>query len=166
MSELVDKPDGKTPDYKTSLLKNGFLAFVPKGNSMWPTLKNGKQSVVLLPKKERLKVMDVAMYLRPDGTFVLHRVIELTDDGYVFVGDSMPLSLKETVKEEQVFGVLTGYYKKRRYITTEDGAFNRRGAKLFKHDKLRLFRFRVAIFLSSVKRKIKKLFTFRKGKQG
>ena len=75
-------------DYKTELEKNGILAFVPGGNSMWPTLKNRGQSVVVLVKKEKLKRYDVALYLRDNGTFVLHRVIEPTEWGYIICGDS------------------------------------------------------------------------------
>ena len=61
-------------NYKTQLEKNGAIAFVPGGNSMWPTLKNRGQSVVIVKKEQKLKPMDVAFYQRVDGAFVLHRV--------------------------------------------------------------------------------------------
>ena len=154
---LIPHQFSESFDYKTALISHGFLAFVPRGNSMWPTLKNGKQSVVLLPKKERLKRMDVAMYKRDDGSFVLHRVIEVKEDGYVFCGDSMAITLKEFVKEEQVFGVMVGYYKHKRYITTEDNSFIRRGEKLYKHEGFRIFKVRLAGFLFRVKNKLKRI---------
>lgn len=154
----VKNENANNIDYKTALETHGFLAFVPRGNSMWPTLKNGKQSVVLLPKKGRLKRMDVAMYKRDDGTFVLHRVIEVKDDGYVFCGDSMSVSLKEFVREEQVFGVMTGYYRNRRYITAEDESFTRRGERLYGNETRRILKVKAAGFLYRVKSKIKRIF--------
>ncbi len=36
--------------YKTELDKNGAIAFVPSGNSMWPILKNKGQSVIVVKK--------------------------------------------------------------------------------------------------------------------
>ncbi|MDY6367089.1 MAG: S24/S26 family peptidase [Clostridia bacterium] len=163
MSEI--NKNATSPDYKTSLEKHGFLAFVPRGNSMWPTLKNAKQSVVLMPKSKRLKRMDVAMYMRDDKTFVLHRVIEVKDDGYVFCGDSMPMTLKEYVREDQVFGVMVGYYKRKRYISAEDDAFILRGEKLYKHEKCRLLKVKIANFLSRVKNKLKRILSFKRVKK-
>ena len=39
-------------DYKTELEKNGAIAFVPGGNSMWPTLKKSR-SVGYCQEKKR-----------------------------------------------------------------------------------------------------------------
>ena len=80
------KSDGA--NYKTELLKNGAIAFVPSGNSMWPILKNRKQSVIAVKKTEKLRRFDVALYERDNGAFVLHRVMKSTDYGYVICGDS------------------------------------------------------------------------------
>ena len=85
---------------------------------MWPTLKNRKQSVVVKTKTERLKRFDVALYLRPEGTFVLHRVMDKTDNGYIMCGDSQ--LTKESVKEENVFGVMIGFYRGEKYIEVTD----------------------------------------------
>ena len=101
-------------DYKKSLLESGILGFVTHGNSMWPFIKNKKTSVIVTQKEERLKVFDVAFYERANGDFVLHRVLEVTEDGYVVSGDSQ--TEKEVVKESDVYGVLCGYYQGKKYI--------------------------------------------------
>ena len=44
------------------------------GVSMLPILKEGRDTVVIKPKTERLKPLDVALYKRGDD-FVLHRFL-------------------------------------------------------------------------------------------
>ena len=84
-------------EYRENLLKNGILGFVTHGNSMWPLIKNKKTSVIVLNKEERLNVFDVALYLRPDGTHVLHRVLEVKPDGYIVRGDCQSDEYKDAV---------------------------------------------------------------------
>ena len=104
-------------DYKSALDKNGILGFVTHGNSMWPLIKNKKTSVIVLKKEARLNALDVAFYVRPNGDYVLHRVLEILDGGYSVRGDSQ-LDI-EFVPEDNVIGVLSGYYKGKTYIDCE-----------------------------------------------
>ena len=128
----------KASEYKERLNKFGALAFVPKGRSMWPTLKNEKQSVILLPKKERLKVMDIAFYERKCGTLVLHRIVEVKENGYIFCGDS--LKDREFIEEDGVFAVVAGFYKGKKYISTDSEKFYKKSVKLYANEKKRLRR--------------------------
>lgn len=141
-------------DYKTELDKNGVLAFVPGGTSMWPTLKHAKQSVIVLLKTERLKEMDVALYLRKDGKYVLHRVIKVLQDGYVFTGDS--LDFTETVLENEVVGVMVGFYRKKKYVDVLDEKYIEQVKKLYSNDKKRIKRANAykkrKVFLHRIKR--------------
>ena len=105
-------------DYKSQIEKNGAIAFVPGGNSMWPMLKNKKQSVIVVAKTQRLKKFDVAFYLRDNGAFVLHRVMQVLDDGYVMCGDSQ--FTLEKVKEENVFGIMTSFYRGKKCVEVTD----------------------------------------------
>ena len=77
-------------DAKAKLTDNNVISFVPGGNSMWPTLKNKGQSVVVKAKTERLNKFDVALYVRGQNIFVLHRVMEVLNDGYIMCGDRRP----------------------------------------------------------------------------
>ena len=142
-------------DYKTELEKNGTLAFVPAGNSMWPTLKNRRQSVIVVKKIERLKPFDVAFYQRENGSFVLHRIMEVTPEGYLVCGDSQ-LSI-EKVKEEQVFGVMIGFYRGKKYIDVSLSSHVKRIKRWYERKKWRKFRLRVFYFTQSVKRRLKKI---------
>ena len=124
-------------DYIRELLNNGVIAFVPSGNSMWPTLKNRKQSVIVKKKTDKLRPMDVALYCRENGSNVLHRVIKATDFGYIMCGDSQ--FTPEKVIEDNVYGVMTGFYRGKKYIDVNDAGYIGRVKKLYKSEKRRKF---------------------------
>ena len=128
----------KASEYKEQIEKMGVFAFVPRGTSMWPTLKSGRQSIILLPKKERLKVYDIAFYERENDTPVLHRIVEVTPEGYVFCGDS--LKEREFVSEKDVFAVMVGYYKGKKYISAQSEEFYEKSRKLYENEKKRIKR--------------------------
>ena len=142
--------------YKSELEKNGALGFVPRGNSMWPTLKNKGQSVIVVKKQGRLDVFDVALYERADGQIVLHRVLEVTDDGYIMCGDSQ--FKKEHVSEEAVFGVMTGFYRNRKYIECSDKKYIDEVRRLYADEKRRKRRVRFFYMRLRIKNGLKKIF--------
>ncbi len=140
-------------DYRTELEKNKVIAFVPGGNSMWPMLKNRGQSVIVQLKTEKLKKYDVALYQRDNGAFVLHRVIFPTEDGYVMCGDSQ--STLEKVGEDMVFGVMTGFYKGREYIETDNVEYRSRVERWYGNEKRRKRKLKRFYFRQRIKNKIK-----------
>lgn len=140
-------------DYKTELIDKGVLAFVPKGNSMWPTLKNRGQSVIVKLKQEKLNRYDVALYQRNNNVFVLHRVMEQTDDGYIICGDSQ--FVLEKVKEEQVFGIMVGFYRGKKYVDCNDQKYIKKIVKWFKNKRRRKIKLSLFFFKEKVKCKIK-----------
>lgn len=156
--------EDKTTDYRAELDKNGVIAFVPHGNSMWPTLKNGKQSVIVKQKTEKLRPMDVALYQRNNGTFVLHRVMKAEDFGYIICGDSQFAC--EKVKEEQVFGVMAGFYRGKRYVDVNDLDYIKRVKKLYSGTRRRKFLVKAFFFFEFLKnlpkRAWRKLFARKK----
>ena len=96
------------------LLSSGqSVHFSPKGISMLPMLREGKDSVVLSPLPARLKRYDIPLYLRQDGTYVLHRIVELGDT-FTCLGDNQ-FVLEPGVTREQMIGVVTGFYREGRY---------------------------------------------------
>ena len=62
------------------LNSGGTVNFNPRGYSMCPTLRNDGDRVVI-KKINSLKKYDLPLYIRPDGSFVLHRVISVNKDG-------------------------------------------------------------------------------------
>lgn len=138
-----------TCDYVQELVKNGVIAFVPSGNSMWPTLKHKGQSVIVKLKTEKLKPMDVALYRREDGTNVLHRVMHATDFGYVMCGDSQ--FTFEKVKEECVVGIMAGFYRGKRYVEVTDPDYIEQVKTWYSNEKRRKFRVKTFFFFNGLK---------------
>ncbi len=95
------------------LEKNGVYVGPTVGVSMLPMLKNRRDSVIIVKKTERLKPLDVALYKR-GSDYVLHRVLEITDWGYIIRGDNCYAN--ENVPEETVIGVLTEFYRKDKHV--------------------------------------------------
>lgn len=124
------------------------------GVSMLPMLKSGRDSVVIMPKTERLKPWDVALYKRGDD-YVLHRVIRQTDDGYIIRGDNCYSD--EKIKEERVIGVLTEYFKAEKRVQLDDPKYLRYVKRRIKNYKLRRFFF---LIKSKAKNAVKRILIF------
>lgn len=65
----------------------GRFTFCPFGNSMKPFIRPGKDSVNVVRADTPVKY-DIVLYRRDNGQFVLHRIIEVNDEGYVMCGDN------------------------------------------------------------------------------
>lgn len=105
---------------EAALQKQGRIVSVPVGISMWPMLKNRKDMIVIKKVDRPLKKYDVPMYRRPGKqSYVLHRIIKVRKDGgYVICGDN--LWRKEyDISDENIVGVLEGFYKGERYFDCE-----------------------------------------------
>lgn len=143
-------------DAKAKLTDNNVISFVPGGNSMWPTLKNKGQSVVVKAKTERLNKFDVALYVRGQNIFVLHRVMEVLNDGYIMCGDSQ-FSL-EKVTEDQIFGVMIGFYRGKKYVDCNDKKYKKQVENWYKRKTLRKIRIKFFYFRKKVINKLKRIF--------
>ena len=69
------------------LQETGIYVGPTVGTSMLPMLKNRRDTIVVKAKTERLKPLDVALYTR-GGKYILHRVLSVTDTGYIIRGDN------------------------------------------------------------------------------
>ena len=92
----------------------GFFAGTTVGVSMYPMLRNRRDTIVLKPAEGRLKKYDVPLY-KVGERYVLHRVIGVRRDHYVVRGDN--LIIKERVTDDQILGVLTEFYRNPKNIS-------------------------------------------------
>ena len=76
------------PYAKAALAVGGYFRLWPRGTSMLPLLREGRDSV-LLAKPERLTVGDIVLARTADGRFLLHRVIALTEETVILAGDAL-----------------------------------------------------------------------------
>ena len=100
-----------------NLIKTGQHVGPTVGKSMEPMLRERRDSVVIKRKDERLKKWDVAFYVVA-GRFILHRVIKVTDTGYIIRGDNCYAD--EVVPENAVFGVLTEFFREDKHYYCTD----------------------------------------------
>ena len=90
----------------------GTVTFTPHGESMKPMLRDGEDVVVLKKPNGRLKLYDIPLYRRKDGSFVLHRVIDFDNDGsYVMCGDNQ-FRREHGIKDSDVIAVVTAFCRK------------------------------------------------------
>ena len=70
------------------LARSGRAVSYTVGTSMEPMLHERRSTVVIEPARHPLCRGDVALFRRPDDTYVLHRVVGALDDGYLMRGDN------------------------------------------------------------------------------
>ena len=92
--------------FEEELEKSGKLVYTTVGISMRPLIKQDRDISIISKPNGRLKKFDVALYKRPNGQYVLHRVVKVLEDGYVILGDNC-VSKEYNIKESQILGVLT-----------------------------------------------------------
>ncbi len=96
--------------------ENGEHIAIPVGTSMYPMLRNRRDSVYLVKyNMQGLKKYDLPVYKRADGTQVMHRCLGKNEDGYIMCGDNQWV-LEFGIKDEQVIAVSEGFYRDERYI--------------------------------------------------
>ena len=107
--------------FEEILEEKGTLCYTSVGTSMLPLIREGKDIIVIRKRTgERLRKYDVAFFVRPGitgrGRYVLHRVLRVNPDGsYWIAGDNCTGG--ETVREENVIGVLSKVVRDGRTIT-------------------------------------------------
>ena len=89
-------------------LRNGGIAQLNvTGYSMMPLLYHRRDRVQLAPATGDEKVGDVIFYRRDNGRYILHRIIQVTQDGYICCGDNQ--AEKEKVARQQLIAVMTAF---------------------------------------------------------
>lgn len=91
------------------LREEGVFVSTTVGASMFPMLRNRKDTIIVTPYEGRLKKYDVPLYKR-GSSYILHRIIEVRPDSYVIRGDNC-IQKEYGITDEQILGVLTGFYR-------------------------------------------------------
>ncbi len=107
-----------TESYEEVLARKKVLVFTPGGTSMQPLLKHHENPVVLVPVDTPLRKLDVILYKRAGGQYVLHRIIKVTKKGYVCCGDNQTTPEKG-VMPDMVIARMVGFYKDGEYIDAQ-----------------------------------------------
>lgn len=86
-----------------SIEKNGFHLSSVVGTSMMPLLRQGKDLVKVVPVTDKLSKYDIALFQRPTGEYVLHRVVKVKKNYYIICGDNR--FLREKIPFDWIVGV-------------------------------------------------------------
>lgn len=97
----------------------GEVKFSPKGISMLPLIKEGRDSVILKKAPDHLKKYDVVLYRRANGDFVLHRVVGAKKNSYIMCGDNQ-YTYEKDVSKDSILAIMTGLYQGDEYISVTD----------------------------------------------
>ena len=96
---------------QTVLQNCGEVSFVTSGFSMLPLLRNKTDTATLRKPDRPIRRGDVIFYRRPDGKYVLHRVIGKREDGYVLRGDNQK-EVEYGVQPDWIWAVLVSVHRK------------------------------------------------------
>ena len=144
--------------FEQELLTHGKIIHRNTGVSMRPLIRQGKDAMIIERPTGRLKKYDCPLYLRPDGSYVLHRILKVRESDYVICGDNC-VKKEYGITDGQIIGVLTGVIRNGKTVTRDN-----LGYKIYYHLWCDLFYIRVAIIY--LKRGAAKIFRLIFGRGG
>lgn len=105
--------------FEKELQEKGVIIYTNVGTSMRPLIRQGKDIMIISSVDSigrKLKKMDVPLYKRDSGQYVLHRIVKVTEDGYVLRGDNT-YGNEYGITEKHIIGVLTGVLRNGKEIS-------------------------------------------------
>ena len=105
------------------LESDGEFRIYPRGTSMLPLLRQGKDSVALRKLTRPPQKFDILFYQRPDGSYILHRVKDVAAAGLTMWGDNQHM-LEHGVQDAQIIGYAARIFREEREVDT--GSFGYR----------------------------------------
>lgn len=140
------------PELRATIDSGKIAEFETHGFSMIPLLHDGGDRVRLIKPGGKLAIGDVALCVTDMGKYVLHRVTELKDGGYVLKGDNC-ISTEFCTGDGDVIGVACAFIRRGRLIETDSSLY--RFYCRFRKPLLRLWQlfWKVADRLAALKKK-------------
>ena len=106
---------------KIQLDNGGRARLTVTGRSMLPLLRAYRDAVELIPVNGRQQKGKIILYRRQDGQFVLHRIVELTPEGYICCGDNE--AVREPVSHSQLLAVTDGLIRRGKTVTLDQFSY-------------------------------------------
>ena len=104
------------------IASGGECKLVVTGNSMFPTLKHKRDSVVLVSQSKRgIKKGEIVFIQRDSGEYILHRVYKLYDEYFIMNGDNQQWC--EKVRFDQVIAVVKKIVRKDKEISCDNNLY-------------------------------------------
>ena len=106
------------PLIEEGIKSGGKYRFYPRGTSMLPLIREGKDSVVFTEVGE-IKKYDIILYQRDNGDYVMHRVVGVNGEVYDLCGDNQH-NIEHGIRKDQVKAVVSGVYRDNEFISSDD----------------------------------------------
>ena len=102
--------------FEEILAQQGVLMYTNTGDSMMPLLRQHRDVLIIRPKPEvRLSRLDVPLYKRDNGQYILHRVLWVRKQDYVICGDNQWYP-ERGITDRHIIGVLDAVVRDGRTI--------------------------------------------------
>ena len=92
--------------FEDVIAQRGELIYTHVGDSMYPLIREDRDLLVIKAISAPLKRLDIPLYKRADGRYILHRIVKTGNDGFVICGDNC-LDREYDVRDDMIIGVLT-----------------------------------------------------------
>lgn len=106
------------PLMRESLQEGQSVHFSPRGISMLPMLRQGKDTVTLTSVTGPLKKYDIPLYQRDDGAYVLHRITKVGET-YTCIGDNQ-FEYEPGIRHDQIIAVVSHFSRAGKQISVEN----------------------------------------------
>ena len=110
--------DSLMPLIREELAAGRSVRFMPRGISMLPMLRQGKDAVTISPIPGKLRKYDLPLYQRDDGKYILHRIVK-AGDTYTCVGDNQ-FALEKGLRHDQMIGLVTEFTRDDKTVSVND----------------------------------------------
>lgn len=121
-SENMILADELLPLLRERLAAGQHIRYLPfRGVSMLPLLRQGVDSVELVPLPQKLKKYDLPVYQYPSGKVVMHRVVDVREDVYICLGDNT--YEYERIRPEQMIALVSVVKRGEKCIPVSDPGY-------------------------------------------
>lgn len=124
------------PFIEDAFQKNTTFKIPITGTSMNPLLIAGRDYVLIKKPQFPLEIGDIPLYRRDTGAFVLHRVVDINEDGYVMCGDNQFL-LEKGITDKHIIGVVSSICRDDKLFDVDDSEYIKYKNKYVKNVKKR-----------------------------
>lgn len=104
------------------LASGGEFRLYPRGTSMLPLIRQGRDSVALRQLDRAPRKYDILFYQRADGSYVLHRIRAVTPEGLILWGDNQ-YHLEYGVQNAQIVGYAARIFRDDREVDLNSSAY-------------------------------------------
>lgn len=96
--------------FEQVIAERGELIYTHQGNSMYPLIKK-RDLLVIKRVTSPLKRLDIPLYKRDNGRYVLHRILKVREHDYVIAGDNC-IDKEYGITDAHIIGMLTHIVRK------------------------------------------------------